>query len=153
MAALDEDAQISTVGEGISVQLVANAADTYYRGAVVFIDTGGGAQVTAAAADAVAGICPRQQTVAAGDLVEVIVHGAVWIPTPSGVASAAEENLALMMPIGAATDNPADADSSAIGAGLQANDMLIGRILRYTTANCLVLLQPTKLWSATLGWV
>ncbi len=147
MAALAESLQISVVGESISVQLVANAADTYYRGACVYIDNAGGCQVTGASGDVIGGICPREQTVAAGDLVEVIVSGCVWLPLTSNLA-ATDEGLMLHMDVAGLTDNPDDADSTA-GNAAAAADVSIGRILRFTAAQTLIRLEPMQAHDGT----
>ncbi len=151
MAALSESLQISVVGESNSVQLVANSADTYFRGAVVYIDTDGGCQVAADGSDLIVGICPREQTVAAGGLVEVIVSGCVWLPLTSNLA-ASDEGLMLHMDVGGLTDNPDDADSTA-GNAAAAGDVSIGRILRFTATQTLIRLEPLKEYADLVGWV
>lgn len=141
MAALANDINISTYGTAvITVPLSANAADTYYRGAVVWTDTGGGCQVTAAAGDRVAGICPYQQVIAtAGDPVEVIIFGCVVFPSITGVAAADEGNNLIFDADGTLSDNIDDADSTE-GTTEAANDACVGRIYRVTSSNVYVLI-------------
>lgn len=129
MAAMSENANISVVGGACIVPMVANATDVYYAGAIVYIDDAGGAQVTTTiAADTAAGICPNYQSVTAGDEVEVLIEGALWIPTPTGIA-AADEGHWLCIDATGATDNLDDCDSSE-GLTLADNDMIVGKILR-----------------------
>lgn len=142
MAALAADVQCSTAGKTTNVQLSCNAADTFYKGAIVFVDTGGGAQVTWAAGDRPVGICPyKQTTTAASQEVEVIVEGLVWLPLGTNIAAADEGDLLLLDADGTTTDNPGD----MVAAGditIAAGDMVIGRIVRVTSSAMLVNINP-----------
>lgn len=144
MAALAADAYMEALVGFCSTQFVANATDIYYRGAIVFNDTGGGAQVTAAAGDQALGISPKYQSVTAGDLVEVIIGGFVWLPVGTNVSAADEGKLA-KLPAAGLTDNPGDAVSQG-DVAMAANDIVIGRIMRVTTSRMLINL-------AYCGWL
>lgn len=140
MAALAADLNVSAVGVNICVPMSANAADTFYKGAVVFIDASGGVQVTWSAGDRPIGISPKQQiTTAAGDLVEVCVFGVFWVPAITGIAAADEGNTLIFDTNAPPTDNIDDADSSE-GITEAAGDMRVGRVLRYTASRTLVMI-------------
>jgi hypothetical protein len=143
MAALSADIQMSTIENTIvSIKMSANAADTYYKGSVVFIDEAGGVQLTAAgtSADVPLGISPKNQVIAAaGDMVEVIVQGMVWVPVGTNIAAADEGRLAVC-DNDALTDNPADLISWA--DAVAANDMVFGRILRVSGTQMLLGFGP-----------
>ena len=143
MGALAADANLSTVGDVITLPFSANAADTFYRGSIVYTDAAGGVQVTyASTVDRALGISPKTQTAAgAGSIVEVIVFGAIWLPIGSGIA-AADEGDRLMVDISAtSSDNPADCVSMT-DMTEATGDMILGQILRVTTAQMLVFLSP-----------
>lgn len=139
MAALAANLNISTLGTPITVPLIANATDIYYRGAVVFIDAAGGAQVTWAAGDRPIGICPKYISATAGDTIPVVVFGVIWFPAITGIAASDEGNTLLFDADTPPTDNIDDADSSE-GIAEAAGDMRVGRILRYTAAQTLVMI-------------
>lgn len=130
MAALSADLNVSSVGPVIELPFSANAADTFYQGAVVWGDAAGGAQATAAAGDRVLGISTSNQVIAAsGDEVRVAVWGHFWFPSISGIAAGDEGNLLLFDADGTLSDNIDDCDSTeAITEA--ANDAVVGRILR-----------------------
>lgn len=142
MAALAADVNCHAVGKTRNVQLSCNAADTFYRGAIAFTDTGGGVQVTWAAGDRPIGVVPYQQTTtAASQEVEVITEGLVWLPVGTNVAAADEGDLLLLDADGTTTDNPAD----LVAAGditIAAGDMVVGRIVRATSTEMLVYISP-----------
>ena len=147
MAALTQDLNISTLGEPVYAKLSANAADTYYQGAVVWVDVAGGVQVTAASAGAVAttdrpiGICTKKQVVtAAGQEVEVLVKGFVWFPLATNVTVVDEGGiLCFDADVLIDTDNPQDAWGAASVAGAVAIcDAAIGIIKRVTATQMLV---------------
>ena len=154
MAALAADVNVSFIGSYKSVPLSANAADTYYKGAIVYIDTGGGVQVTAAAGDRPVGIVPYKQVItAAAQSVEVVVDALVWLPVGTNIA-AADEGDYLVNDGPTDTDNPAD-----LVAGLDitaaANDAVVGKILKVTSTQMLVSIHPSftgHLYVATAGW-
>jgi len=138
MAVLAADANAETVGTPTKISLSANGADVFYRGAVVFIDTGGGAQVVPAAGDRVAGLCCQQQTTtAAGDEVEVYSEGLFWLPVGTNI-TAADEGELLILDIGTTqSDNPGDFVSAG-DTTLAANDAAVGVIKRVTSTQMLV---------------
>ena len=142
MAALAADVQCSVTGTSRNAVLSCNAADTFYKGAIVFTDTAGGAQVTWAAGDRPVGVCPYQQTTtAASQNVEVIVEGLVWLPIGANVSAADEGDLLLLDADGTADDNPA----SMVAAGditIAAGDVVVGRIVRVTSSAMLVYISP-----------
>ncbi len=140
MSALAADVGGATSGISLTVPLKANAADTYYRGSIVYIDTGGGAQLTVAAGDRVAGISTEQKTVAVGDLVEVLIFGAVWLPVGTNVA-AADEGEYLVNDGATDSDNPADMVSFG-DITPAANDAIVGKILRVEGSEMLVAITP-----------
>ena len=142
MAVLAADINISAVGNTRNTQFSANGADTYYKGAVVFIDTGGGLQALPAAGDRCAGVIPYQQTVtAASDEVEVIVEGLVWMPLGLNITAANEGGILFVNMDGTLSDNVADMPS-AIDITIAENDIAIGRILRVTSTRMLIGLTP-----------
>lgn len=136
MAALAADVNGSLVGNYRSAQFVANAADTYFRGSIVYADTLGGCQVTAATNDRVLGYSPRNQVVAAGDLVEVVTSGQVWLPVGTGI-TASDEGEILVNDGPVDSDNPADMKAAG-DITLAAADAAIGRIKRVTATQMLV---------------
>ena len=144
MAALAADINVSTVGTPTLYKFAANGADTYYRGAIVFIDTGGGVQVVPAAGDLPLGISTKQQVIAAAaDLVEVMVEGWAWLPIGTGVA-ADDEGTRLTLDISATqSDNAADWIPEAdAGGGLAANDISLGIIKKVETTRMLIKFAP-----------
>jgi hypothetical protein len=155
MAALTGDAAYcSSVGDTTEVGFSANAADTYYKGALVFIDTGGGVQVVPAAGDMCIGISPSQQVIAAAsDEVQVLVRGLVWLPVGSGIAAADEGDMLIMDISATQSDNPADCISAGDATGLAANDIAIGRILRATSTKMLIHIGDGtgEIYNATIG--
>ena len=140
MAALAADLNTESFGNYISIPMSANAADTFYQGAVVFVDNAGGVQVTWAASDRPIGISPKKQvTTGAGDLVEVVIFGCIAFPSITGVAAADEGNTLVFDADTPPTDNIDDADSSE-GTTEAAGDMRVGRIMRVTSSQCFVLI-------------
>lgn len=153
MAALDADIYISTQGQVVTKNFKANAAGTYYQGAVVFIDTGGGVQVVPAAGDMAIGISPTKQVVSASDEVNVIIFGVVGMPIGTNIAAADEGDLCCLDIGSTQSDNPAD----FVAAGditPAANDTVLGRILRVTSSQMEIFIGPDtgKLYVATAGW-
>lgn len=140
MAVLAADINVAAVGvPRIAGGFSANAADTYFKGSIVWIDTGGGVQVTAAAGDRVLGVSTKNQVIAAvGDPVEVAVDGLFWFySVPSGIAAADEGAFLLFDADGTLSDNIADTDSTeAITEA--ANDCIVGRLLKVETGRMLV---------------
>ncbi len=128
MAAMSADVNVETQGNIETFGFSANAADTFFRGAVVWIDTGGGAQATAAAGDVPVGIILKNQVIAsAGDEVEVMIRGLVGLPTSLAVT---DEGGRIGFDAGTLTDN-VDADAVMIsGLTLADNDVILGRLLR-----------------------
>lgn len=155
MAALAANTNCSFVGNPCIVKLTANAADTYYKGAIVYVDTGGGAQVTYAAGDRPVGISTKEQTVSAGDSVEVMVDGFAWLPIGTNIAAADEGELLVNDANGAGgnTDNPADMEAAG-DITPAANDACVGVIKKVETARMLVHIGPRTgdLYVATAGW-
>jgi hypothetical protein len=142
MAALAADTNGSIVGTPVIAKFSANAADTFYRGAIVYIDTAGGAQVTYATGDRPLGISPKNQVIAAAaDEVEVLIEGLVWLPVGAAVAAADEGELLIADVSATPTDNPADMVSfgdTVASDVLADNDAVVGRILRVTATQMLV---------------
>jgi hypothetical protein len=141
MAALAADANASTVGAVRTQGFSCNAADTFYRGSLVYIDTAGGVQVTFATGDIALGYSPKQQvTTAAAQEVEVVTEGFMWLPVGTNVA-AADEGDWLINDGPTNTDNPGD----LVTAGditLASGDMICGRILRVTSSQMLIYIGP-----------
>lgn len=137
MAALSADINIETVGAIERRSFSANAVDVFYQGAIVYIDTGGGAQCTAAAGDRAVGVCLTRQTIGAiGDLVHVMTHGDIWVPLGTNIAAEDENDILV-------NDGPTDTDNFADMVShdditLAANDAAIGRILKVEAARMLV---------------
>jgi len=136
MAARTANANLITVGAITTMGFSANAADTFFAGAVVWADTGGGAQVTAAAADSPIGICPFNQVIAtAADEVQVIVAGVIGIP--QATLTAADEGRLLGFDAGTLTDNFEDAVTLS-GLTLADNDCVLGKALRYKSGRMFI---------------
>lgn len=143
MGVLTADINLSTVGKVITAPFSANAADTFYRGAIVFTDADGGVQVTyAATLDRCLGISPKTQvTTAAADVVEVIIYGALWVPIGSGISAADEGDYLMVDASETSSDNVADAVSLTDMTQAQ-HDMVLGQILRVTATQMLIFLSP-----------
>lgn len=141
MAALAADINVSSLGTPLKAEFSCNAADTHYQGSIVYVDTAGGAQVTAAAGDRVVGISTTKQvTTAAGQLIEVYINGLFWVPLGTNIA-AADEGERLV------SDGPTNSDNFAdmVAAGditLAANDACVGRIIRVTATQMLIAIGP-----------
>ncbi len=136
MAARTTNATLITVGAITTMGFSANAADTYFSGAVVWADTGGGAQVTAAAGDKPIGLCPFNQVIAAaGDEVQVITTGIVGIP--QSTLTAADELSLIGYDAGTLNDNFEDAVNLS-GLTLADNDAILGKALRYKNGRLFV---------------
>jgi len=128
MAALSADLNMSVVGSPTTVPLPAIGADIFYRGAVIYIDPTGYVTPAGSAGARIAGICPRQQTTtAAGQLVEILVFGFVWLPIATTLALA-DVGSVLYMDSADQTDNPVDALNQEDTA-IAASDAMVGRIL------------------------
>lgn len=146
MASLAADVNVSVLGVPVYGGFSCNAADTFYQGAIVYIDTGGGCQVTWATGDRPLGICTKQQvTTAASEIVEVLIDGYVWLPVGTAIAAADEGDYLIADVSATPTDNPAD----MVGYGdtvasdvLADNDAVVGRILRVTATQMLVRIGP-----------
>jgi len=128
MAAMTADVNVETIGNIVTMTYSANAADTFYRGACVWIDTGGGAQCTAAAGDVPIGISLKNQVIAAiGDPVEVMIQGIVALPTGLAVT---DEGGRIGFDAGTLTDN-VNADAVMLsGLTLADNDVILGKLVR-----------------------
>jgi hypothetical protein len=138
MAVLSQDVNMSTLGTPVKIPLSGNVADTYYRGAMVFCDTGGGAQVLPATGDRFVGISAKNQTVvSAGDVVEVYCSGVFWVPVGTNI-SAADEGELLLQDISATQSDNFDDTVSFADITPAANDQVIGRILRVTSTQMLI---------------
>jgi len=160
MAVMAADANCSVVGYHITAPFSANGADIFYKGGIVYIDAAGGVQNVPAAADKCLGVTMKQfTTTAAGDLIDVLIFGAIWVPIGTNIA-AEDEGDPLMMDIGSTqTENFADCVSAGPegDVALAEDDILIGRILRVTTAQMLIFIghgltgnigaaTPTNAW-------
>ena len=151
MAVLAADIQVSTP-EGPPPLYLAfknnTATEIYYRGAVVFTDTGGGVQVVPAAGDLPRGVSPKRQSVTTNDLVSVMVDGWLWMPLGNGVAADDEGTMICLDIDQAQSDNIADwipyADLTPA-----ANDVALGVITKVETARMLVKIEP-YLYNGTL---
>lgn len=159
MAALTADVHIPHKGTPTKIELPATGADTFYAGALVWLDVSnntGQVQVASiAAGDVVVGICAEQTvTTAAADLVPIYVDG-VWALAVSATAATDVGAYACFDIDGTATDNEADAVNSA-DITLAANDVLLGTIIgqnQEETGRWWVKFTPGALYSTTLGWV
>lgn len=152
MAALAANAYVSTKGPISVSKFKANAADEYFAGAIVYADTAGGCQVTAAAGDRVLGICRKYHNASAGDEIEVITRGTVVLPIGTNIA-AADEGEILVNDGPTSTDNPGDLVAGG-DITLATNDAAVGRIKRVTTSRMEVELGgglTGAVYNATLG--
>lgn len=141
MAALAADINIETLGDVVIGTFSANGADTFYQGALVYIDAGGGVQVVPAGTDRFLGISIKKQVIAAAtDEVEVLIDGYVWVPVGTGIAAEDEGDPLIMDITAATTDNVADCVSAQPEGDtvLGADDIYIGRILRVTATQMLI---------------
>lgn len=140
--ALAGDINVSTIGSPVKATFSCNAALTFYRGALVYIDTGGGVQILPAAGDRCVGISPKKQvTTAAGQEVEVYVKGLFWLPLGDSIAVTDEGDL-LVMDLGSVQSDDIGVSESAGHATLATTDIIIGQILRVKTAAMLVAITP-----------
>lgn len=157
MAALSADVHIPHKGTPTKISLPATGADTFYAGALVFIDVSnntGQVQVASlAATDVLAGICAKQvTTTAAGDLVEVYIDGVHALPL-SAVAATDVGSFAVCDINGTWTDNPADV-VAAVDITLATNDVLVGPIIGQNTDETdkwWVRLTPGYVYDLALG--
>lgn len=142
MAALAADINVSTVGMPVKASFSANAVDIHYRGALIFIDTGGGAQAVPAAGDRFVGISPmRQDITAIGQELEAYIKGNFWFPLGDSVAADDEGDLLVLDMGSVQSDNIADCESAG-NATLATTDIIIGQILRVKSAAMLVAIVP-----------
>ena len=150
MAALTANVNVSSEGTPKKSSAAANAADTFFAGAIVWSDTGGGVQVTAAAGDRPVGICSEKQIVSAGDLVEYYTFGDFWFP--AGSITAADELDRIGFDAATLTDNIADA-VNVTGLTLATNDVVLGKIMRVANSRMLIHIGDLTgdRWDATLG--
>ena len=129
MALVSADVNVETEGSIRLFGFSANAADTYFRGAIVWVDTGGGVNAgTMATGDFPIGVCLKRQVIAtAGDEVEVCIDGVIGLPTALAVT---DEGFTLGFDAsGTITDNIADAVLLS-GLTLADDDTILGRLLR-----------------------
>jgi len=155
MAALSADVRCRIVGNNYIVDgFSANAADTFYKGAVVWIDAAGGVQATVADGDRILGISPKQQVIAAaGDLVEVVVFGLVWLPVGTNITAADEGSVCCNDASASQTDNPADLYAASAITLEAAKDSALGVIKRVTATEMQVLIGPfTSQVANAAGW-
>lgn len=142
MAALTGDINCTTLGTPDKATFSANGADTFHRGAIVWIDTGGGVQSVPAAGDRVLGIsCRKQVTTAAGQEVEVYVEGEFWVPVGANITASDEGDYLMADADGTFTDNFSDT-VSATDITIAENDAVVGQILRMKTGVMLVSITP-----------
>ena len=121
----------------------ANSADIFYRGAVVFIDTAGGVQCLPEKGDRALGVIPYQQTTtAAGDEIEVIVQGNIWMPLGAGPIAVTDEGDILIVDEGTTLSDNVDDMPSAIVTTLEADDIAVGRIMRVKSDKMLIGISP-----------
>jgi len=145
MAALDVDLNISAVGKTRNSKFSANGTDVFFRGAIVFIDATGGVQSVPVDGDRVLGICPYYQTSVAGDEVEVIVQGLIWMPLGLAIAVGDEGDILMVDNDVTLSDNVADHPSTIAtqtATQLTVGDMAIGRILRVKSDKMLLGITP-----------
>ena len=162
MGVLTGDVNVSTKGPVTYDKFPCSGADTFYQGAIVWVDltSGGGtvgqAQVASlAAGDKVVGICTKQQTTtAAGQLIEVLTAGQVIFPLGSGVTLADIKDLLVHDDSDAYTDNYADMKAHG-DVTLAANDMSIGVIMNADANGMTILIGEWtgRLYDATLHWL
>ena len=152
MAVLAADANVETVGHATKCSFSANGADTFYRGAVLYADTGGGVQLVPAAGDQIVGIVAQQvTTTAAGDEVEAYVDGVFWMPVGTNITAADEGTRIVNDMDSTQSDNVADFVSQA-DITVVANDQSLGYILRVTATQMLIKVQPSLALGA-LDWL
>jgi hypothetical protein len=139
MGVLTADLYTEIVGPFVEAPFLSNGADTYYQGALVYIDTGGGVQALNAAADRFLGVILKQQTVAAAEEVSVMIWGHIWLPLAANIA-AEDEGDPVGMDDATGSDNIADGQSMGPegDVGLDEDDIFIGRILRVNSPRMLV---------------
>lgn len=158
MAALTADVDHPHKGslDQYKLSIPAVAADTFYKGALVYGDaTNGLCQVSVpAAGDVLLGVCAKQVVAAIGDPVDIYAGG-LWALTKS-TPTEADVGCAMFQDVNVApTDNPADAITLEDSA-LEADDILIGKILAVDveeTTRVWVQLDPGWIYSITLSWV
>jgi len=144
MAVLGADSPFRFLGSPTKFVFSANVAgDVHYAGALLFIDTAGGAQAVPATGDMFVGIVTKQQTPAAiGDPIEAFIDGVFLLPTGASITAADEGDiLCLDLSDALYSDNPADLESN-LDITSAAGDIKIGRIIRVTTEGMWVKLEP-----------
>lgn len=142
MSVLAADINVSTLGTPVKATFSNNTAtEIYYRGALVYIDTGGGVQVVPAAGDRFLGISPMKQSVTTGEEVEVYVKGLFWMPLCANSSAADEGDLVVLDMGSTQSDNIADC-VCATDITAATTDVIIGQILRVKTAAMLIAITP-----------
>ena len=148
MAALTKDSIFRYLGNPVKMSFSSNQAATapFYAGSLVYIDTAGGVQSVPAVADIFIGISPKQQAVAIGAEVEVLVDGIFLLPLGGSITAANEGDVLIHDVSATQSDNPTDtaayaATTVAVGGS---SDQIIGDILRVTTEGMWVKLTPGK---------
>lgn len=142
MGALTGDVYVTTIGAADRAGFSANGADTFYKGALVFIDTNGGVQSVPAAGDRCLGVSAfKQVTTVAGQEIEVFFEGLFWVPLGSGITAADEGDYLMMTAAGTLSDNFADT-VSATDVPIDVNDLIIGQIVRVKAASMLIGIEP-----------
>ena len=155
MAVLAADKNVSSIGASTITGFAVNVADTYYRGAIVYVDTGGGSQVVPVAGDRCLGISPKKQVLATTDLAEVLVSGVIWLPVGTAVEAEDEGDLLILDISATQSDNPSDLVSAG-DTTLGADDVAVGTILKVTATQMLVRIGDFtgRLYDATAAaWV
>lgn len=126
--ALSADLDVESVGETEVLAILAGAADTLYKGAIVMIETDGYIEVPSGAALTVnLGIC-KKQVVAAGSHAETVevLMGRFWLAH----AGAAQTDVGTLV---WATD-----DATLAHAAQNATDVALGLVVGFKTGYLLV---------------
>lgn len=138
MAVLAADTLIPHFGNPRKISVQCDAADVFYKGAVVWAKAAGYAVVAPAAGDRPIGLCTQQVTTTAqGQLVEIYVEGLFSFPLGTGVTIADVGGRLIYDVSSAVTDNPSDT-VSAEDTTLAANDATVGRILDVISSRAII---------------
>jgi hypothetical protein len=155
--ALTADLNVSTEGVPKIASVQVDQADTWYRGALIWVDLTNGLATCAnmLSGDRILGICTKKQTTtAANQKIDIMVGGLIWLPKAAGTGIADIGDWLNWNAGTALTDDPT-ALQSATDATLAAPDAKVGQILDVdlTLLMVLVNLKPGTVYSATLGWI
>ncbi len=158
MAALDKNLNVEHLaGTLTKIAVPCDGADKFYAGALAYYKysstASGKLTVAPAATDRFAGVVAKYvETLAADELVEIVIDGVIGLPAAIANIDALDmgDFLGFDINVGAATDNVADL-IPLTGVTLAAGDICIGKAVGIQGGKMLVKLDP-KTYTAA-GWI